>query len=287
METTVEEGDPSCPLIASAPCTGVVPARPRLPRLRSKPRIRQWPVRRDDLTPCTQNCSRSSTRRTRRINSTKILNAPLWDDFEDLLGEAMRACPPVFFYLDGVDEEFSSAPLYWLQCQKGLFYEVMALLRDTRLGGKLHIVVSIRDIVFSSILRSEHAPRYIGEPHIRLLNWTDESLYFFLERKLEALGDEYFASGPPDVRSCETWLGCRSLDGEPDRENVADYLLRHTRLIPRDVVSLGNALCAESRVVRQTRAGMRAERAASRCRVGIGPPFRRLPDGSMQQPDCR
>ena len=181
----------------------------------------------------------------------KILNAPLWDDFEDLLGEVMRACPPVFFYLDGVDEEFSSAPLYWLQCQKGLFYEVMALLRDTRFGGKLHIVVSIRDIVFSSILRSEHAPRYIGEPHIRLLNWTDESLYFFLERKLEALGDEYFASGPPDVRSCETWLGCRSLDGEPDRENVTDYLLRHTRLIPRDVVSLGNALCAESRVVRQ------------------------------------
>ena len=60
----------------------------------------------------------------------KILNAPLWDDFEDLLGEAMRACPPVFFYLDGVDEEFSSAPLYWLQCQKGLFYEVMALLRE-------------------------------------------------------------------------------------------------------------------------------------------------------------
>jgi hypothetical protein len=28
-------------------------------------------------------------------------------------------------------------------------------------------------------------------------------------------------------------------------EGVADYLLRHTRLIPRDVVSLGNALCQE------------------------------------------
>jgi len=181
----------------------------------------------------------------------RILNAPLWDDFEDLLGEAMRACPPVFFYLDGVDEEFSSAPIYWLQCQKGLFYEVMTLLRDARFGGKLHVVVSIRDLVFSSVLRSEHAPRYIGEPHIRLLNWTHDSLCFFLDRKLEALGDEYFASGPPDVPSCEAWLGSRSLDQDPNSGSVTDYLLRHTRLIPRDLVSLGNALCVETRAARR------------------------------------
>ena len=41
---------------------------------------------------------------------------------------------PSFFYLDGVDEEFSSAPMYWLHCQKGLFYEVMTLLRDAQFG---------------------------------------------------------------------------------------------------------------------------------------------------------
>jgi hypothetical protein len=189
----------------------------------------------------------------------KILNAPLWDDFEDLLGEAMRSAPPVFFYLDGVDEEFSSAPMYWLHCQKGLFYEVMTLLRDARLGGKLHVVVSIRDIVFSSVLRSEHAPRYIGEPHIRLLNWSHDSLCFFLDRKLQALGDEYFAAGSAQGRSSENWLGCRSLDPASEPNSVTEYLLRHTRLIPRDVVSLGNALCVESRAGRGP-TGVAAER---------------------------
>jgi hypothetical protein len=183
----------------------------------------------------------------------RFLTASLWDDLEAVLAEAIHACPPVFFYLDGVDEEFSSAPAYWLHCQKGLFYEVMTLLRDARFGGKLHVVVTIRDLVFSSVLRSEHAPRYIGEPHIRLLSWTRESLGYFLDRKLEALEDEYFAGRIGERRSCEAWLGHTSITGRlgSGSENVVDYLLRHTRLIPRDVVSLGNALCAETRAAKR------------------------------------
>jgi hypothetical protein len=85
-----------------------------------------------------------------------------------------------------------------------------------------------------------------------LLDWTEKSLCFFLDRKLDALDEKYFAGGPSDPRSCETWLGRRSLGQEPGlaADGVVQYLLRHTRLIPRDVVSLGNALCVESRMVR-------------------------------------
>jgi hypothetical protein len=49
-------------------------------------------------------------------------------------------------------------------------------------------------------------------------------------------------------------------------EKVTDYLLRHTRLIPRDVVSLGNALCAE--IVRQKAAGRSELSQADLRRVG-------------------
>ena len=38
------------------------------------------------------------------------------------------------------------------------------------------IVISIRDIVMSSVYRSEHAPRYQDEPHIRVLGWTRKSI---------------------------------------------------------------------------------------------------------------
>jgi hypothetical protein len=107
---------------------------------------------------------------------TEFLEDGAWDDLEDVLAGILRTCPPIFFYLDAVDEEFSQAPMYWLRCQMGLFHQVMRFLRDPRLGGRLHIVISIRDIVMSAVYRSEHAPRYYDEPHIRVLAWDKEAI---------------------------------------------------------------------------------------------------------------
>jgi hypothetical protein len=47
------------------------------------------------------------------------LDDPLWDDLQDLLGEVIGQCKPIYFYLDAIDEEFSHAPMYWLKCQEG------------------------------------------------------------------------------------------------------------------------------------------------------------------------
>ena len=184
-----------------------------------------------------------------------FLDDPLWDDLEDLLGEIIGQCKPVSFYLDAIDEEFSHAPMYWLKCQEGLFYQVMRLLRDHKLGGRLHVVVCIRDIVMSSVYRSEHAPRYYNEPHIRVLTWDRTSLLYLLQQKLTRLPPSLLmrraASGPPVIRD---WLG---IDGDwngPDGDGtIEDYLLGHTRMIPRDVISLGNELSEE--VLRQKQAG--------------------------------
>jgi protein kinase-like protein len=183
------------------------------------------------------------------------LDDPLWDDLEDLLGEIICRCKPIYFYLDAIDEEFSHAPMYWLKCQEGLFYQVMRLLRDHKLGGRLHIVVCIRDIVMSSVYRSEHAPRYYNEPHIRVLTWDRSSLLYLLQQKLKRLPPSLLmrrpASGAPTIRD---WLG---VDGDwpgPDGDGtIEDYLLSHTRLIPRDIISLGNELNEE--VLRQKQAG--------------------------------
>jgi hypothetical protein len=183
------------------------------------------------------------------------LDDPLWDDLEDLLGGIVSHCKPVYFYLDAVDEEFSHAPMYWLKCQEGLFYQVMRLLRDQKLGGRLHVVICIRDIVMSSVYLSEHAPRYYNEPHIRVLTWNRESLLYLLEQKLKRLPPSLLmrraSTGPPTIRD---WLGITGdwpeLDGD---ETIEDYLLSHTRMIPRDIISLGNELNEE--VLRQKQAG--------------------------------
>src|SRR6266487_2016368 len=183
------------------------------------------------------------------------LDDPLWDDLEDLLGDVVGQCKPIYFYLDALDEEFSHAPMYWLKCQEGLFYQVMRLLRDHKLGGRLHIVICIRDIVMSSVYRSEHAPRYYNEPHIRVLTWDRSSLLYLLQRKLQRLPPSLLmrraASGPPTIGD---WLGINGEWPGPDDDGpIEDYLLSHTRLIPRDIISLGNDLNEE--VLRQKQAG--------------------------------
>jgi hypothetical protein len=186
---------------------------------------------------------------------SRYLDDPLWDDLEDLLAEVLAQCRPIYFYLDALDEEFSHAPMYWLRCQEGLFHEVMRLLRDHKLGGRLHVVVCVRDIVMSSVYRSEHAPRYYNEPHIRVLNWDRGSLLYLLQRKLQRLPPSLLmrraASGPPTVGD---WLGVDGPWPGPDGdETIEDYLLSHTRLIPRDIISLGNDLSEE--ILRQKQAG--------------------------------
>ena len=183
------------------------------------------------------------------------LDDPLWDDLEDLLGEVVGQCKPIYFYLDAVDEEFGHAPMYWLKCQEGLFYQVMRLLRDHRLGGRLHVVVCIRDIVMSSVYRSEHAPRYYNEPHIRVLTWDRGSLLYLLQKKLQRLPPSLLmrraTNGPPTIGD---WLGVNGHWPGPDGDGtIEDYLLSHTRLIPRDIISLGNELNEE--VLRQKQAG--------------------------------
>jgi Protein tyrosine and serine/threonine kinase len=204
------------------------------------------------------------------------LDDPLWDDLEDLLGEVVGQCKPIYFYLDALDEEFSHAPMYWLKCQEGLFYQVMRLLRDHKLGGRLHVVVCIRDIVMSSVYRSEHAPRYYNEPHIRVLTWDRSSLLYLLQRKLQRLPSSLLmrraAEGPPTISD---WLGVDGHWPGPDGDGpIEDYLLSHTRLIPRDIISLGNDLNEE--VLRQKQAGHEGlppealQRVVQRCAKRFG-----------------
>jgi hypothetical protein len=152
----------------------------------------------------------------------------------------------------------------------------MRLLRDPRMGGRLHIVVCIRDIVMSSVYRSEHAPRYYNEPHIRVLTWDRGSLLYLLQRKLQRLPPSLLmrraAAGPPTIGD---WLGVSGRWPGPDGDGIIeDYLLGHTRMIPRDIISLGNELNEE--VLRQKQAGQEGlppealQRVVQRCAKRFG-----------------
>lgn len=172
----------------------------------------------------------------------RYVNDRRWVEIEHWLGRGLRDAPPIYLYIDALDEYFQRAPMYWLKCQKGLFYEVMGTLTED-LGHRLHVVICIRDIVLSSVLRGEQAGRYRQSPHIRKLEWDHKTVRFFLREKIRRLDKDFLLA--PSAEGVERWLGrvhlsnvARGVD-----ECVEDYVLRHTRLIPRDIVLLGNALC--------------------------------------------
>lgn len=182
-----------------------------------------------------------------------FMQQSIWVELQQELSEILKSSPPVFYYLDAVDEEFAHAPMEWHQCQKGLFYAVMRLLRKSGpLGNHFHVTICIRDIVFSSILRSEHAGRYRNAPHICKLNWDTTRISYFLERKIEKLADKYF-DDPKEPRTLKNFLSLEKIHnkGRDIDEDPLSYIVRHTRFLPRDVVELGNNL-ARAKLARRT-----------------------------------
>jgi hypothetical protein len=179
------------------------------------------------------------------IQYSRFLDLPMWEEIEYILSNLIHSLPPMYLFIDSIDEEFKKAPMYWLRCQKGLFYRVMRLLRHQRLGGRLHITISCRDHVLSSVYRSEHQNRYRGEPHIRILNWNRSAISRLLQEKIRQLPPELlFDAQPTSGSTVGNWIGLNTIRNEVlgIDEDLETYLLRHTRLLPRDVVQLGNRL---------------------------------------------
>jgi hypothetical protein len=167
-----------------------------------------------------------------------------WGSLERELTQALQTCPPICFYLDALDHRFHHAPRPWMLCQLGLFETVMDLLRDRRFGSRLHVIIGLRDVVFSAIQSTEHATKYVENDHIRMLDWNRDAIEYFLQNKLSALPERYHL-GSHDSQFVERWLGMGEITNEARKqiERIETYLLRHTRLIPRDIVVLGNTLC--------------------------------------------
>ena len=179
----------------------------------------------------------------------KYLDNPRWIEIEHTLGEILHDLPPLYFFCDSIDEEYAHSQQYWSRCQKGLFYHNMRLSRDKVFGGRLHIIISIRDHVLSSVFRSEHQTRFRNDPRIFLLDWSYESIKHFLIKKIEDLPDSVLIDTSlikNDPLKC--WLGHNTIFNPytKTKETLDHFFQRHIRTSPRDIIILGNSLCTES-----------------------------------------
>jgi len=156
-----------------------------------------------------------------------------WDEIEIIVGNILKTLPPIYYFIDSVDEEYAHAPMYWLRCQKGLFYRVMRLLRKDIYGNKLHVIISIRDNVMASVCESEHRTRYINEEHVKVLKWDYATIRYFFESKIYNLRDCYFITEGQE-KNIHNWLGISIIHNNQRNidEPIIQYVLRHTRLLP-------------------------------------------------------
>jgi hypothetical protein len=192
------------------------------------------------------DCLKDILFRCRTQNAaTAYLHSSDWSAVEGDLTEALRSTRPVCFYVDSVDDNFQHAPMHWLECQFGLFECVIDLLRDPRFGQRLHVFAAIRDFVYIKKLQGEHALRNVTEQHIRLLNWDAEAIKYLLGEKVRRLDRSFFKYRQD--HALRGWLGLDEVHNlrRGITEGALQYLLRHTRHLPRDVIVLGNLLCQE------------------------------------------
>ena len=147
-------------------------------------------------------------------------------------------------------------------------------------ASKLHTVIAIRDLVLSSVARSEHAARYLRSPSIVQLDWTWASCAAFLNAKLYQLEWQYFPASAEE-KTFASLFGRSSIrnDARGMDEPLQQYFLRHTRLNPRDIIIMGNDLLdfAEHKGV------LPAELSDSDLRERIAKISRHLARGSLAQ----
>ena len=176
-----------------------------------------------------------------------FLHNSRWEALEHHVADALEDAPPLFFILDALDEEFEIAPSQSLDCQEGLLRQVLDLRANQRFGSRLHVMIGVRDLVYSTTQQTEHAGRFHRTPGIRALQWNREAISYFLHAKLNALDADEWMLNPRAKDPVERWLGHQIIRNKrrEREEHLEDYILRHTRLIPRDVIQMGNALCAE------------------------------------------
>lgn len=176
------------------------------------------------------------------INDANMrISSTIWLDFEETLKSILRKSPVIYIFLDSIDYEYEHAPMHWTMCQKGLFYAVMAMLQDKVWGERYHVIMSMRNNVFASVLRSEHTTKYCEESHIFYLDWTYSNIKYFISEKVKKLPDCYFLSEVKDEKTVSSWLGIQSITDQV-QESITEYIARHTRFVPRDVIILCNKL---------------------------------------------
>ncbi len=181
-----------------------------------------------------------------RSTIRKALDHPYWMSLRTRLDECLPNVPPMYSFYDCVDEYYENAPQPWLACQHGLL-RAIEQQRDQEglLRGKVHMVAALQDVALWTVSNSTHRERIVSDERVASLSWSMDAMSSLLDRRVAMLDSAHFRAFS-GKKAVVDWLGMSWIKNEKRgiTEPVAQYLIRHTRLVPRDLVKMGNYLCA-------------------------------------------
>lgn len=116
---------------------------------------------------------------------SKFLYSPIVTNFRSTCARILRNSPTICIYLDSLDDEMRRAPSVLTDITRALFYTVIKLARDVDARPNLHVMITLRDVVFRTIMSSDHADRFLDTSYVLFLFWTPRASKQFVFSKIE------------------------------------------------------------------------------------------------------
>lgn len=196
-------------------------------------------------TPIVAVLNQFLARYSDRSRLDSFLKEEFWTELEDRVLNTSASSTPIACYIDTLDETFTASPAAATDCQVGLLQWMLRKFQDPNVSNRLHIVVTVRDTVYASLMQGEHGQRYNRTDLIRCLDWTDDAADYFLMKKIEALAPRARIAAKEKVNDTAQWLGTDQIINDVrhgETEPVRRLIIRHTRFLPREIIEIGNAL---------------------------------------------
>ncbi|MFA5064311.1 MAG: hypothetical protein WC566_02480 [Dehalococcoidia bacterium] len=146
---------------------------------------------------------------------------------------------PYYVFIDNLDEWYQQWPEFWLTCIFGNFQAI----RSVRLNFRdIHIYTSIRQDIYGRF-STEKLTQY--DDFISFLNYNNGELMSIFEGGIRRLDNDLLQlPGVKDDNPMQAFFGdvkqIANKIVEDKSEPVDQYLIRHTLLRPRDMITIGN-----------------------------------------------
>jgi hypothetical protein len=190
-----------------------------------------------------------------RSRLTSYLKETAWYSIEGIVLDTITNETPIFCFIDALDDNYANAPAESTDAQLGLLNWILRKVVDSSVSNRLHVIVTVRDVIYSALLASDHGQRYNSRVHIKCLDWDNRSSSFYLQEKIRMLPKQ-FRIGSSGNNLLREWLGFDTIRNSKRgdvEEKVEDYILRHTRFLPREINEIGNSIATEIRLQKSSK----------------------------------